>query len=44
MDFWLILYIIDWTLFAFVAVTVLYLGVYAIAALFEKNSVINKAK
>ncbi len=44
MDFWLILYIIDWTLFAFVVGTVLYLGVYAIAALFDKNTVINKAK
>lgn len=44
MDFWLILYIIDWTLFAFVAGTVLYLGVYAVAALFEKNTVVNKAK
>ncbi len=44
MNYWLILYIIDWTLFAFVAGTVLYLGVYAVAALFEKNTVINKAK
>ena len=44
MDFWLILYIIDWTLFAFVALTVLYLGVYAVASLFEKSSVLNKAK
>ena len=44
MDFWLILYIIDWTLFAFVAGTVLYLGVYAIASLFERNTVVNKAK
>lgn len=44
MDFWLILYIIDWVLFTFVAGTVLYLGVFAIAALFEKNTVVNKAK
>lgn len=44
MDFWLILYIIDWTLFAFVALTVLYMGVYAVASLFEKSSVLNKAK
>ena len=44
LDFWLILYIIDWTLYAFVACTVLYLGVYAIASLFGKNTVINKAK
>ena len=44
MDFWLLLYIIDWTLFALVACTVLYLGVFAIAALFNKHSVITKAK
>ena len=44
MDFWIILYIIDWTLFAFVAGTVLYMGVYAVAALFERKSVINTAK
>ena len=44
MDFWLILYIIDWTLFAFVALTVLYMGVYAVASLFEKSSVLSKAK
>lgn len=44
MDFWIILYIIDWTLFAFVALTVLYMAVYAIASLFEKSSVLNKAK
>lgn len=44
MDFWIILYIIDWTLFAFVALTVLYMGVYAVASLFEKSSVLNKAK
>jgi len=44
MDFWIILYIIDWTLFAFVALTVLYMGIYAVASLFEKSSVLNKAK
>ena len=44
MDFWLILYIIDWLLFIIVTCTVIYLGVFAIAALFEKNTVINKAK
>lgn len=44
MDFWIILYIIDYTLFAFVALTVLYMGVYAVASLFEKSSVLNKAK
>ena len=44
MDFWIILYIIDWILFAFIALTVLYMGVYAVASLFEKSSVLNKAK
>ena len=44
MDFWLILYIIDWLLFIIVTCTVIYLGIFAIAALFEKNTVINKAK
>ena len=44
MDFWIILYIFDWTLFAFVALTVLYMGVYAVASLFEKSSVLSKAK
>ena len=44
MDFWIILYIIDWVLFAFVALTVLYMAVYAVASLFEKSSVLNKAK
>ncbi len=44
MDFWLILYIIDWTLFVFIAGTVLYLAIFAIASLFNRNTVINKAK
>ena len=44
MNIWTLLYIIDWTLFVFVAGTVLYMGVYAVAALFERKSVINKAK
>ena len=44
MDFWIFRYIIDWTLFVFVAGTVLYMGVYAVAALFDKRAVINKAK
>jgi len=43
-DFWLILFIIDWLLFIFTAGTVLYLGVYAIASLFNKTTVISKAK
>ena len=44
MDFWILLYIIDWTLFILVAITVLYLGVFAIAALFNKHTSFNKAK
>lgn len=44
MDFWLFLYIIDWTFFILVAMTVLYLGVFAIASLFNRNTVFTKAK
>ncbi len=44
MDIWILLYIVDWTLFALVAGTVLYLGVFAIASLFNRNSVFTKAK
>ncbi len=43
-DFWLILFIIDWLLFIITAGTVLYLGVFAIASLFNKTTVISKAK
>ena len=44
LDFWLFLYIIDWTLFILVAMTVLYLGVFAIASLFNRNTAFTKAK
>lgn len=44
LDFWLFLYIIDLTLFVLVAMTVLYLGVFAIASLFNRNTVCGKAK
>lgn len=44
MDFWIILYIIDWILFIPVAGTVLYLGVFSVASLFTRNTVQNKAK
>ena len=44
LDFWLFLYIIDWTLFLLVAMTVLYLGVFAIASLFNRNTTFTKAK
>ena len=44
LDFWLFLYIVDWTLFILVAMTVLYLGVFAIASLFNRNTTFTKAK
>lgn len=44
MNFWLILSIIDWLLFFFTAGTVLYLGIFAIASLFNKTTDIAKAK
>ena len=44
MDFWLILYIIDWFLFIITAITVIYLGVFSIASLFNKNTVLTKSK
>ena len=44
MDFWIILYIVDGTLFVITAGTVLYLGIFAIAALFNRHIDIPKAK
>ena len=44
MDFWIILYIIDWLLFLPVAGTVLYLGIFSIASLFSRESVLSTAK
>ena len=44
MDFWTLLYIIDWALFIPVAGTVLYLGFFAIAALFNRRSIIPRSK
>jgi cellulose synthase/poly-beta-1,6-N-acetylglucosamine synthase-like glycosyltransferase len=44
MDFWIILYIIDWILFIPVAGTVLYLGIFSVASLFTRESVWDKAK
>ena len=44
LDFWLLLYIIDWFLFIIVAGTVLYLGVYAVASIFNRRTNIAKAK
>jgi cellulose synthase/poly-beta-1,6-N-acetylglucosamine synthase-like glycosyltransferase len=44
MDYWIIIYILDWVLFAFTAGTVLYLGIFAIASLFGRRNEIQKAK
>ena len=44
MDYWLILFIFDGILFVIIAGTVLYLGVFAVAALFHSKPVIPKAK
>ena len=44
MDFWLILFIFDWILFVINAGTVLYLGIFAVAALFHSKPAIPKAK
>mgnify|MGYP002623396800 CR=1 FL=1 len=44
MKFWWILYIIDWLLFVPVALTVLYLMVFAILALFRNSKEVRKAK
>jgi len=44
MDFWWILYIIDWLLFVPVAFTVAYILFFAIAALFKTQAIIPKAK
>ena len=44
MDFWQIIYAIDWFLFAIVGLTVLYLTVYSIAGLFSSHPEIPKAR
>lgn len=44
LDFWILLYIIDWFLFIVCAGTVLYIGIFAIFSQFTKSAVINKAK
>lgn len=44
MNYWWILYIIDGLAFALVALTTIYFLVFAIASLFSKHTVINKAK
>lgn len=44
MDFWLILFIVDWSLFILIAGTVLYMGIFAIASLFSRKIEVPKAK
>lgn len=44
MDFWIILYIIDWVLFIGVAFTTFYLLVFSVASLFSRQADISKAK
>ena len=44
MDFWLILFIVDWSLFILIAGTVLYMGIFAIASLFSRKNEVPKAK
>ena len=44
MDFWQLLYIIDWFLFGIVALTVLYLMVFTIASLFFHQQALTKTK
>ena len=44
MDFWLILFIIDWLLFGVVTLTVLYLLVFTVASLFYRKPNIPKTK
>lgn len=44
MNFWFILYIIDWFFFTITAGTVLYIGIFSIASLFSRTTNINEAK
>ena len=44
MNFWYVLYITDWVLFIPTAGTVLYLGFFAIAALFNRHGNIPRSK
>ena len=43
-DLWLLLYTIDWSLFILCAGTVLYIGIFAVISLFDRSTVIHKAK
>ena len=44
MDFWFILYIVDWFLFGIVALAVLYMLIYTIASLFYTKRDVPKTK
>ena len=44
MDFWLILFIIDWLLFGIVALAVLYMLIYTIASIFYTKRDVPKTK
>ena len=44
MDFWLLVFILDWVLFAFISGTVLYLGIFAMSSLWGRRHDIPKAK
>ena len=44
MDFWLILFIIDWVLFGIMALTVLYMLIFTIASLFYRKHEVPKTK
>ena len=44
MDFWQIIYIIDWFLFGIVGLTVLYLAIFSVAGLFSRHPAIPKAR
>lgn len=44
MDFWIIIYVVDWFLFGIVAIALLYLAVFTIASLFSRHPEIPKAK
>ena len=43
MDFWRIIYIIDWSLFGIVALTVLYMAIFIFAGMFSSHPNIPKA-
>lgn len=44
MDYWIILHVIDWTLFAMVSLTTLYMLFFSVASLFYHKSTIPKTK